>query len=86
MTTIPIAVPTIHLNGTSRAEIISQISEALIALRAAEIVLCRAKPHGRDYYPQSDHAISQAISQHRDRLSRLNSIITEYEQIAEGIS
>ena len=34
-TTTPLAVPTVHLNGTSRRELLEQICTALTALQAA---------------------------------------------------
>jgi len=84
-TTTPLAVPTVHLNGTSRRELLEQICTALTALQEAEAAVRRASPHGRDYYPQGEDAIGEALRQHTDRLLRLHAIYVELETIGERI-
>lgn len=77
--------PTVHLNGTSKAELQRQLLDAIIALGDAEIAVQKAAPNGRDYYPQGRNAINDALTEHASRLSRLASVRSELEQIAEGL-
>lgn len=49
-------IPTLHLNGTSRTELIKQLTDAGHALALAIDALGNASPHGRDYYPQGPDA------------------------------
>lgn len=83
----PMMVPTLHLNGTSRRELISQLLGAATAVSKAQDALGQAAPHGRDYYVQDDSAtagdaIRQATLQHISRLQRLESVRKELENIA----
>ncbi len=78
-------VPTVHLNGTSKQELLDQLCEAITALHAAGKALARACPNGRDYYVQSATAIGQALDQHEARMNKLREIVTELEAIAEAI-
>ncbi len=52
--------PTIHLNGTSKDEIIAQYEAANVALGAALRTLIDTAPNGRDYYTQGPDALRQA--------------------------
>jgi hypothetical protein len=54
-------IPTVHLNGTSRDELISQLRGAMEAVHAAEKALAQAGPHARDYYVVGPHAIQTAM-------------------------
>ena len=45
--------PTIHLNGTNGADLLSQTVDAMLALSGAINALMAAAPHGRDYYVQT---------------------------------
>jgi hypothetical protein len=78
-------IPTIHLNGTSRGELLDQLKEAIGAIDAACVALGKATPNGRDYYPQSDGAIVQAQAQHTERRRRLVAVHDELMAIAEAI-
>lgn len=80
-----IAAPTVHMNGTSRQELLKQFLDARSALRTAYSSMCAAAPNGRDYYVQSRDAFTTAQEQHRDRLQRIEALITEYETLAEGV-
>ena len=71
--------PSIHLNGTSKRELISQLNEASHALNNAYSALKQAAPHGRDYYPQGPTALETAITEHMDRLRRLDAIKEEID-------
>jgi hypothetical protein len=78
-------IPTIHLNGTSREELIRQLQQAVTALTEAHRALENAAPHGRDYYPQGKGAIQQAVIEHRERLMRLGDIQEEILAILDVI-
>lgn len=78
-------LPTIHLNGTSKGELLRQLQDAVIAIGDAEIAVQRACPNGRDYYPQGPDAINAALDEHRARMARLRSVREELEAIAERL-
>jgi len=78
--------PTIHLNGTSKTELLDQQLKALEALRKAGAALMRAAPNGRDYYPQGPQAYTEAATDHTARLKRIEVTIKELTDIASAIS
>jgi hypothetical protein len=78
-------LPTVHLNGTSKKELFDTYFEALDAIAVARVALTKAYPNGRDYYIQGPLAINQAMSQHADRLQRLETIYDELHAIAEHV-
>ena len=80
-----IAVPTVHLNGTSKQALLDQLQEAIGAIEDAGKALARAAPHGRDYYIQKDNPINAAMDQHDARMEKLRSIVRELEFIAEQV-
>jgi hypothetical protein len=84
MTTL--LTPTVHLNGTSREELLDQLGNALTALHVATLVLGKAAPNGRDYYPQGEKVIYGALYQHKLRLQKLQEVIAELEAIGEQIA
>jgi len=81
-----IMVPTIHINGTSRADLLAGIVNAMDALHAAEIALAGAYPNGRDYYPQGPGAITEATAQHVARQRAINRVRADLAEIAEAIA
>jgi len=80
-----LTLPTIYLNGTSKAELFETIFKALDAIAEAQIAVQATAPNGRDYYPQGDMAIRRALSEHVDRLQRLQSVYDELHAIAEYV-
>lgn len=79
-------IPTIHLNGTARSDLLNGYLQARAALVFARRTLCDTAPNGRDYYPQGDGAIGRALTQHAARLKAIDAIIDEIEEIATKIS
>ena len=77
--------PTIHLNGTSGADLLSQTTDAMLALSAAIKTLQNAGPNGRDYYVQGPLAIDAAMSEHRARLAQLQAVQADLVAISEAI-
>jgi len=78
-------LPTIHLNGTSKANLIDALCTASVALDAAYSALKQTAPNGRDYYPQGAEALGKAIFEHMDRLRRLDVIKDEIDQLTMAI-
>jgi hypothetical protein len=77
--------PTVHLNGTSREDLLRQVEDAGLALINAYDALAKMAPHARDYYPQGPDAILQATKEHSDRLHRLATVNSEIERIYEAL-
>ena len=77
--------PTVHLNGTSGADLLSQTVDAMLALSDAMKALQNAGPHGRDYYVQGPRAIDAAMSEHRARLAQLEAVQADLVAIYESI-
>ena len=78
-------VPTVHLNGTSKDELRRQLFDAADAGSAFLAALAAMSPNGRDYYPQGDNAIREAIAEHRARISRVEAIQAELVAISYEI-
>lgn len=77
--------PCIHLNGTSKQELLDQFHKALHALEVARAALMAACPNARDYYPLGGSAWHQAVADHRSRVQRLDSVYAELEAILLAI-
>lgn len=82
-----LAIPTVHLNGTSKEALLDQVYEAVEALHAAGRKLAAAAPNARDYYVQPNEAqpFTRAQTEHYARMTKLKEVIAELEQIGEGI-
>ena len=80
-----LAIPTVHLNGTSKSGLLEPLLEAATALHRAQRRLANTGPNPRDYYVQGDRAFEIAREQHAERLRRLADITNEIADIAEGI-
>ena len=78
-------LPTIHLNGTSKDELLQQVCDANNALNAAISKLLEATPNARDYYPQGPDAFRSAQKEHHERYMRLQAVRGELEELACGI-
>jgi hypothetical protein len=81
-----IMVPMVHLNGTSKKELVSQYDNAIQALETALDVVLKSAPNGRDYYPKGLNAYEVAREQHYERISRINDVINELTSIVEEIA
>jgi hypothetical protein len=78
--------PTIHLNGTGRERLLDTYRQMGNALRMAINVIEQNGPHGRDYYIQGADAIRKAQQEHKVRLEKLESVLSELKAIAINIS
>ena len=86
MTTKTLTAPTVNLGGTARTELMDRLTEADDALRAAIAAIQATAPNGRDYHPQGPGVIVQATREHRDRLTRIQSVLDEIRQLAESVA
>lgn len=78
-------VPTIHLNGTSGADLMSRTDEARLALSDAIKALQNAEPNGRDYYVQGPRVIDAAKDEHIARLEKLEAVQADLVALSEAI-
>ena len=78
--------PTIHLNGTSRQELLEGYLSAIAALNRAIDEVSLTAPNGRDYYVQDGEAWRRASAEHQHRMQRLNAVREEIMEIAAAIS
>jgi hypothetical protein len=74
-------LPTIHLNGTSGAELMAQAEAAHLAVLEAIEAVAKACPNARDYYPQGDNAYKQAAHEHGERLFALQAVQRDLEEL-----
>jgi hypothetical protein len=78
-------VPTIHLNGTLRRDLMEAAMNAANAVRAASEQVARTGPNGRDYYPQGDDALRKAQTEHCARMMKLKQVAEELEDLMLAI-
>jgi len=77
--------PTIHLNGTSGDDLLSQTTDALIALADAIKALQSMGPHGRDYYVQGPRVIDAAMGEHLARIEKLEAVQDDVRAVSQAI-
>lgn len=65
--------PTVHLNGTSREDLLEAIEQAYLAVSEAQSKLAQTAPNARDYYPQREYPQSfhTAQDEHSARMQKL---------------
>lgn len=84
-----VMLPQVHLNGTSRDELLAQVREAHIQIKIAMDALCKAAPHGRDYYTIPGYAENEAINlaqrDHEGRVRALNSVLRDLQEISDHL-
>lgn len=80
----PVA-PTVHLNGTLKADLVAPLQEAVEAISRAIQVLSANAPHGRDYYVQRPDRYAEARHQHAQRLVALQAVANELLVVAAAI-
>ena len=74
--------PTIHSNGTAAEALVENYQDVMHCLRDLQKAMAKASPHGRDYYPQGDAALTSAINEHRARQTKIIDLQAEYEELA----
>lgn len=85
-TATELSIPTVHLNGTRGADLVSQHRDASDAVREAMELLAAAAPHGRDYYVQGPDAYIKARAEHDARMGALRKVYEELRGLAIAIS
>ena len=79
-------MPTVHMNGTSKKDLLEGYCKIIHALHAALKALQDEHPNMRDYYTQPTGTFERVREQHRSQFMRINSVLQEIETIAEGIA
>jgi hypothetical protein len=82
--------PTIHLNGSGAENLLNQYHDCWEALDTAVKVLCRSRPHGRDYYPQDNGGIlgptyMAARNEHENKIQQLESMLKDFAKLAQHV-
>ena len=77
--------PTIHNNGTARQALLDRVLDAARALEEAIVVMARATPNGRDYYPQGSGAIEAAVEEHATRIAKIGEVLDEMRELSMHI-
>jgi hypothetical protein len=80
-----VRVPTIHLNGTSKDDLLNALHNLASTLNVAGYEMEKVAPNGRDYYPQGPDAIREALAEHIDRAQRLKAIENEIDALYNAI-
>lgn len=79
-------IPSVHLNGTSKQELIRTNMAALLSVTAAISNVQKSAPNGRDFYPQSPDAITTAMAEHWERINKLKAVQEDFEKILEKLT
>jgi len=78
----PLVFPTVHLNGSSREDLIAQWKAVYQAADALYAALANACPHGRDYYvSKMPDAINVATRAHAERFADVRAVYEDAEEI-----
>jgi hypothetical protein len=81
-----ITLPVININGTAARELLEQHCLAMEALRAAISTVQAAEPNGRDYQTTTPATYYRARAEHVSRLTRLEAVLKELDEIARHVS
>jgi hypothetical protein len=79
-------LPTIHSNGTSRAELVRGYEAIDDALHALEEALYAVEFNARDYYPQGPSAWTDAKAQRLASLAKIREVKAENDAILQHLS
>lgn len=81
-----VAVPTIHLNGTSADTLLAETRAAIDALAIARKALADMTVHGRDHYVKADkESLAKALAEHEARFAAIDRIAAELTDLYLGI-
>jgi hypothetical protein len=75
--------PTLHLNGTSRGQLLREYRELQAAYYRVMEAEANLTVHGRDYYPQGEHAYAQAREAYVFRTSAARRAYEDVSAIVE---
>lgn len=79
-------IPTIHSNGDSQKNLLTEATDALRDLRKSRETILKITVNGRNFYPQGPGVINEATNRFREMVSRFDSVITEIEEYAMAVS
>lgn len=82
-----VIAPKVHRNGTSRKQLIEQISQANIALNEAVEAMAKMSPNARDYYLTDNYSAAryahvlrvEALKKVQDEIIAIGEIIADQE-------
>lgn len=82
-----LVIPTIHLGGTDKDELIDQLTNAFGLVSAAIRGVQESAPHARDYWVHTQGYIDwhQAVAQFRERIAKLTEVRDEIEDLIRDI-
>jgi len=72
-------LPIVHVNGTSKEQLLADRYEFLDALLKAGEKIGKIAPNGRDYYPGGPELLDQAEEQFKRRRALLRGLADEIE-------
>lgn len=78
-------IPTVHRDGTPKDELLRQLQEARDALNEAVRLTRLACPHVRDFAPQGEHALGEALRERRERIDKLVDVLDDFDELLAGI-
>lgn len=78
--------PTVHINGTSREELMEQYRDIGAAARELLAKISAAWPNGRDYYPQGDNAHGTAADEMSARRERIQTVLDEIIELHQHVA
>jgi hypothetical protein len=79
-------LPTIHMNGTSKNDLLEGWLKMSHALNAAITAMVEEGPNGRDYYTQGDGVFYKAQDEQRERIKKIAAVKEEIDTIVEHIA
>jgi hypothetical protein len=82
---VPPMAPLVHMNGSSKQDLIDQQIAIMDAADALLAALRAANPNGRDYYPLGDDALVRAAAEHKARVVQAEALRAEAEALALAI-
>lgn len=85
MSLSPVAIPSVHLNGTGGVTLRDEYAAAYDAIEKAIQALGNATCNARDYYVQSTDAYYSARDQRREALGKLLDVKDYVGQILAGV-
>ncbi len=84
-TEIKVAIPTVHMNGTSAESLIDDAMKAYQAVGNALEAMRAVTPNARDYYVKGEEAAAEARLQHQLRVMKLTDVRDDLQTIILGI-
>ena len=78
--------PIIHLNGTSKEDLLQQYLDAGHAIEAALRAMAKASPNGRDYYPLGPDAFRAAQDRWETLMRNVREAYQECQVTAEHVA